>query len=144
MSREANPRDPGRQVRYPRPTTWGGKRLLGIFGFDFLDFWATGEVPKNLVFFTFLQNAKNWRKPRPCHLFIDFYPIFHGFEETFWYRFSNLFSNGQNHEFIALCIVLTSFSIPKLIICRSIFLWFFMFFSEPLPESILGDKSAGL
>ena len=118
-----------------------GKRILGIFGLDFPDFWATGEVSKNLVFFTSLQNAKNPRKPLPCRLFIVCGISFHGFGELFSHRFFNSFLNGENHEFIALCIVLGGFSIPKPFIFRSIFLWFFMVFSEPLPESIFPQKT---
>ena len=62
--------------------------------------------------------------------------IFIDFWEPLWHRFFNFFSNGENLKIDDPYSTLASFSFPEPLICRSIFHRFFMFFSEPLPESI--------
>ena len=64
--------------------------------------------------------------------------------EPFWHRFSDFYWNGENHEFITQGIVLEGFYIQKPISFHVFVHAFFMFFSEPLLESIFGAQSADL
>ena len=64
----------------------------------------------------------------------------HDFWNPFWHRFFNIFRKTESHEFIGQGIVLEGFSIPECIIFQVISHCFFMFFLEPLPETIFGES----
>ena len=92
--------------------------------------------PKTLIYV-----KKSTKNPPRGHPNERFSSILDDLLGPFWYDYV---VKAENHEIDDPYNVLERFCIPKPLIFLSIFQRFFVFFSEPLPESTFGAQNTDL